>query len=91
MTEADLAAEKLIIERIKSHIRAMRFLLKSRAPAMEELGGEIAIGSGSLIRSMGTTNYAHGYPCFCVSIAVEHAGAIELGVVYESTAMKCLR
>jgi myo-inositol-1(or 4)-monophosphatase len=31
----------------------------------------------------GTTNYAHGYPCFCVSIALEQAGTLELGVIYD--------
>jgi myo-inositol-1(or 4)-monophosphatase len=31
----------------------------------------------------GTTNYAHGYPCFSVSIALEHAGEIVVGVVYD--------
>jgi len=30
----------------------------------------------------GTTNYAHGYPCFCVSIALEKEGEIIIGVVY---------
>jgi myo-inositol-1(or 4)-monophosphatase len=31
----------------------------------------------------GTTNYAHGYPRFAVSIAVERAGEPALGVVYD--------
>jgi myo-inositol-1(or 4)-monophosphatase len=31
----------------------------------------------------GTTNYAHGYPRFCVSIGVECEGARELAVVYD--------
>jgi myo-inositol-1(or 4)-monophosphatase len=31
----------------------------------------------------GTTNYAHGYPCFSVSIALEHDGEIVVGVVYD--------
>ncbi|HEX8853853.1 MAG TPA: inositol monophosphatase family protein, partial [Pyrinomonadaceae bacterium] len=31
----------------------------------------------------GTTNYAHGYPCFCVSVALEHAGRIVIGVIYD--------
>ncbi|HYA88332.1 MAG TPA: inositol monophosphatase family protein [Nitrospirota bacterium] len=31
----------------------------------------------------GTTNYAHGYPCFSVSIALEHEGEIITGVVYD--------
>ena len=31
----------------------------------------------------GTTNYAHGYPIFCVSIALEHRGEVVIGVVYD--------
>jgi myo-inositol-1(or 4)-monophosphatase len=31
----------------------------------------------------GTTNYAHGYPNFAVSIGLEQAGEITLGVVYD--------
>ena len=31
----------------------------------------------------GTTNYAHGYPVFCVSIAYERAGELEVGVVHD--------
>jgi len=31
----------------------------------------------------GTTNYAHGYPIFCVSIALEKSGEVILGVVYD--------
>jgi myo-inositol-1(or 4)-monophosphatase len=33
----------------------------------------------------GTTNYAHGYPIFCVSIAVERAGEVVAGVVHAPT------
>ena len=31
----------------------------------------------------GTTNYAHGLPIFCVSIALEKAGEVVLGVVHD--------
>lgn len=31
----------------------------------------------------GTTNYAHGYPCFCVSVAVEREGAVVAGAVFD--------
>ncbi len=31
----------------------------------------------------GTTNYLHGYPCFCVSIGLEAEGEMSLGVVYD--------
>jgi len=31
----------------------------------------------------GTTNYAHGYPLYCTSIALEHKGEVVAGAVYE--------
>lgn len=31
----------------------------------------------------GTTNFAHGYPAFCVSIGLEVEGCLEVGVVYD--------
>jgi len=30
----------------------------------------------------GTTNYLHGFPCFCISIGFEVEGEVEMGVVY---------
>ena len=37
----------------------------------------------------GTTNYAHGYPLFCVSIAYEVDGQLEAGVVYAPVMDEC--
>ena len=31
----------------------------------------------------GTTNFIHGFPQYCVSIAIEHRGAIAHGVIYD--------
>ncbi len=31
----------------------------------------------------GTTNYAHGYPVFCTSIALEYKGKLRVGVVFD--------
>lgn len=31
----------------------------------------------------GTTNYAHGFPIFCVSLALERKGEVVLGLVYD--------
>ena len=28
----------------------------------------------------GTVNYAHGFPCYCVSIGLEHEGQVVVGV-----------
>jgi myo-inositol-1(or 4)-monophosphatase len=33
----------------------------------------------------GTTNFAHGYPVFCVSIGLECRGVLEAGVLYDPT------
>jgi myo-inositol-1(or 4)-monophosphatase len=37
----------------------------------------------------GTTNFAHGYPQFCVSVALEHAQQLLLGVVYDPLRREC--
>ena len=37
----------------------------------------------------GTTNFAHGYPQFCVSIALECADAVILGLVYDPIRREC--
>ncbi len=84
VTEADLASEKLIIERIRSHYPRHAILA-------EESGASdgVAVLPGRsewkwIVDPLdGTTNYAHGYPCFCVSIALEGAAGIEIGVIYD--------
>ena len=78
VTDVDLASERLIREAISTYY-----------PHHEVLGEEGGLSeSGSEYRWIvdpldGTTNYAHGYPIFCVSIALECKGEIVLGVVYD--------
>ena len=81
VTEVDLASEKLIKGLIATHY-----------PRHAVLGEETGTSGGSSADYVwivdpldGTTNYAHGYPCFCVSIAVEHRGEVVIGVVYDPT------
>ena len=31
----------------------------------------------------GTTNFLHGFPRYCVSIALEHRGVVTQGVIYD--------
>jgi myo-inositol-1(or 4)-monophosphatase len=83
VTEADLASEELIVERIRSHFPKHSVLA-------EEGGDVITIGGDSTWKWIidpldGTTNYAHGYPCFCVTLALEHGGEIVVGVTYDPT------
>lgn len=39
----------------------------------------------------GTTNFAHGYPHFCVSIALEHENEIVIGLVYDPVRGECFQ
>lgn len=83
VTEADLASEALIIERIKSYHPKHSILA-------EESGNAVVIGGENKWKWIidpldGTTNYAHGYPCFCVTIALEHEGEVVIGVTYDPT------
>ena len=83
VTEADLAAERLIIERIQSYYPRHAILAEEA-----DASGIIHAGQSSEWKWIvdpldGTTNYAHGYPCFCVSIALERDGQIELGVIHD--------
>ena len=82
VTESDIAAEQLIIDRIRSHYPRHGILAEESGEAVL-IEGENGGWKWIVDPLDGTTNYAHGYPCFCVSIGVEHLGVLELGVVYD--------
>jgi myo-inositol-1(or 4)-monophosphatase len=78
VTDVDLASEKLIREAISTYYPRHEILA-------EEGGLTESISEYRWIVDPldGTTNYAHGYPVFCVSIGLEHKGEMVLGVVYD--------
>jgi myo-inositol-1(or 4)-monophosphatase len=83
VTESDLASERLIIERIKTYHPRHAILAEesgASSPVDQEPGSEWRWIIDPLD---GTTNYAHGYPCFCVSMGLEYNGRMEVGVVYD--------
>jgi myo-inositol-1(or 4)-monophosphatase len=82
VTSADLDVE-----------REFRALIAREWPDHGVLGEEQSSGTSSGQRCRwiidpvdGTTNFAHGLAFFCVSIALEVDGRVELGVVYDATA-----
>lgn len=80
VTEADIASEKHIVERIKSHFPKHAIL------AEESGASEIQNEYKWIIDPLdGTTNFAHGYPCWCVTVALERSGEIVLGVTFDPT------
>jgi myo-inositol-1(or 4)-monophosphatase len=78
VTEADRSSEKLIVERLRSHFPA-------HAIVAEEGGGhESASEYRWFIDPVdGTTNFAHGFPMFCISMGLERAGELIAGVVLD--------
>lgn len=80
VTEADRASERLIVERLRSHFPAHSIVA-------EEGGGH---DSGSEFRWYvdpldGTTNFAHGFPVYNVTLALEQAGELIAGVIFDPT------
>jgi myo-inositol-1(or 4)-monophosphatase len=78
VTEVDREAEAAILEVVHKAFPDHGFLA-------EESG---ASGQDSEFRWIidpldGTTNFIHGFPQYCVSIAVEHRGALEHAVIYD--------
>jgi myo-inositol-1(or 4)-monophosphatase len=80
VTVADRKSEILIRERIRK-----------QWPAHDVLGEEQGlVDTGSDYRWYvdpldGTTNFAHGFPMFCVSLALEYKGRRVAGVIYDPT------
>src|SRR3954451_12002035 len=80
VTIADRQSEALIRERIQAHW-----------PSHDIMGEEQGLAdTGSEYRWYvdpldGTTNFAHGFPVFCVSMALDHKGERVAGVVYDPT------
>ncbi|ABF41061.1 Inositol-1(or 4)-monophosphatase [Candidatus Koribacter versatilis Ellin345] len=80
VTVADRASEKLIVDRVRA-----------TWPGYDIVGEEgTRDESGSDYRWYidpldGTTNFAHGYPVFCVSMGLEHRGEMLAGVLYDPT------
>src|SRR5262245_20776867 len=77
VTAVDVAAENLIVSRLREAFPDHTILA-------EENYADGARGSHTWVIDPvdGTTNYAHGYPVFAVSIGLEIEGELEWGVVY---------
>jgi len=78
VTEADLAAQDVIVK-----------LIRSRHPEHEILAEEANGSTGQnasrwLVDPLdGTANFIHGFPIFAVSVALEYENSIVLGAIYD--------
>jgi myo-inositol-1(or 4)-monophosphatase len=85
VTEVDRACEALLVETLRRE-RPGDDVLAEEGGAHRDNG---AAWRWVIDPLDGTVNYAHGYPCFCVSIGVEHEGARAVGVVYDPLRDEC--
>ena len=80
VTEADRKSEILIVERLRSHY-------PGHAIVAEEGGGQKTNSDYCWYVDPldGTTNFAHGFPIFCVTLGLAYRGEVVAGVVYDPT------
>lgn len=78
VTEADRASEKLVVERLRTHF-------PSHGIVAEEGGGHSSPSEYCWFVDPldGTTNFAHAFPVFNVTLALARAGEVVAGVVYD--------
>lgn len=83
VTDADRASEELIESTITSRFPHHRFIGEETTFLSGDTPADSELYSWIVDPLDGTTNYTHRYPHFAVSIALEHAGKVILGVVYD--------
>jgi len=77
VTDVDRACDALVRERVRAAFPDDGLLTEEAAEQRGSNGWRWIVDPLD-----GTTNYAHGFPHFAVSIAVEHGGRVELGAIY---------
>ena len=78
VTEVDVACEKIIVEHISSSYPEHGILAEEGEANRKDEGFLWIIDPLD-----GTTNFAHGFPIFAVSIGVAVDGVVQAGVVYD--------
>lgn len=78
VTQADRRSEEAIVSRLRAYFPQHTIV------AEEGSGQEGDARHRWIVDPLdGTTNFAHGYPCFAVSIGFEDAGELLVGVIYQ--------
>lgn len=78
VTEVDKSCEKMIVDHLRKNFPDYDVLAEEGSNTSSSADYKWIIDPLD-----GTTNFAHGYPLFCVCIALEHKGEIVAGVIYE--------
>jgi myo-inositol-1(or 4)-monophosphatase len=80
VTDVDKRSEEIIVSRIRKEFPGHSILAEERGLENKNSSYRWIIDPLD-----GTTNYAHSFPFFCVSVGLEIDGKVVAGVVYEPT------
>jgi myo-inositol-1(or 4)-monophosphatase len=78
VTQVDRAAEEAVIDIVRKAYPDHGFLAEESGSASEDAEYRWIIDPLD-----GTTNFIHGFPQYCVSIAIRHRGGLAHGVIYD--------
>jgi myo-inositol-1(or 4)-monophosphatase len=94
VTESDLQSQEMIIALIRQTFPGHGFLAEEKTGEGQGKQPQPAVSTPARVEDVpacrwiidpldGTVNFAHGYPAFCVSIALEAKGDLQYGVIYD--------
>jgi myo-inositol-1(or 4)-monophosphatase len=84
VTDADLKAERVIVETIRARFPSHDLRTEESSPTGGTEGWVQEQGFLWFVDPLdGTTNFAHGYPMFCTSLALRHGRETLVSVVYD--------
>jgi myo-inositol-1(or 4)-monophosphatase len=84
VTEYDRRSESLLLSLIRERFPHHGILAEESGTHAGSAGGDAALRTRWICDPLdGTTNFAHNYPFFCVSVGVESGGSMAAGAVYD--------
>lgn len=84
VTRVDKTSEKLIVEALESLLPEAGFIAEENTKSQK---GDVY---NWIIDPLdGTTNFIHGVPCYCISIALMQENEIIVGVIFEMNLQEC--
>jgi myo-inositol-1(or 4)-monophosphatase len=94
VTEADIAAQQEVRRVVLAAFPGHGFVGEEAEPGAGQPPSGMAGHAGSGTRWIvdpldGTTNYVHGFPAYCVSIALAVGDTLEVGVIFDPVRGEC--